>query len=77
MTTHPNRGKKRTPNSTPTPAEVRAARDAAGLTQREAADVVYASYRAWEDWEYGKRRCHPAMLRLFRLLTGQERLPRG
>jgi putative transcriptional regulator len=42
----------------PTPAQVRAAREAAGLTRQEAAALVHAydkdgggSYRTWQNWE--------------------------
>ena len=36
----------------PTPAQIRAAREAAGLTQAEAAELVHAaSYRTWQNWE--------------------------
>lgn len=38
------------------PHEIRAARQAAGLTQAEAAALVHAaSYRTWQDWETGRR----------------------
>ena len=40
----------------PTPAEILAIRQAAGLTQAQAAARVYASsYRTWQDWERGVR----------------------
>ena len=36
----------------PTPAQIRAAREAAGLTQSQAAELVHAgSYRTWQNWE--------------------------
>lgn len=35
--------------------EVKAARAAAGLTQREAAAVIGYTRRAFQDWETGKR----------------------
>jgi DNA-binding transcriptional regulator YiaG len=60
----------------PTPEEIRASRTSAGLSRRAAAELIGCSTRAWEDWEYGSRNCHPGMFRLFRLLTGQEKLPR-
>lgn len=53
-------------SSSPTPAEVRAARAAAGLTQTEAGAVIYCSLRGWQDWESGARRMHPAFFELFR-----------
>lgn len=61
--------------SNPTPDEIRAAREAAGLTQTAAAALIWSSQRGWQKWESGEREMHPAMLRLFRLLTGQERVP--
>ncbi len=35
----------------PTPQDVKAAREAAGLTQAQAAALVYADVRAWQRWE--------------------------
>jgi DNA-binding transcriptional regulator YiaG len=36
----------------PTPKQIRAAREAAGLTQAQAAELVHAgSYRTWQNWE--------------------------
>lgn len=55
---------RRTPAS-PAPAEIRAAREAAGLTQTAAARLIYCSLRGWQDWEAGMRRMHPAMWELF------------
>jgi putative transcriptional regulator len=45
----------------PTPAQVLAARKAAGMTQTEAAEIVYSSLRAWQQWEAGDRSMHPAI----------------
>lgn len=74
MVNHPNRG-ARGPGSTPTPAEIRAARAAAGHTQRQAAETVFATERAWAEWEadrgegqYPGRRMHPATFLLYRAL---------
>ena len=53
----------------PTPAQIRAARERAGLTQTQAAARVYAKLRSWQDWEAGKRRMHPAFWRLFLIQT--------
>lgn len=49
----------------PKPDDIRAAREAAGLTQTEAARLIHASLRGWQDWESGRRRMHPAMWELF------------
>lgn len=35
----------------PTPAEIRAAREAAGLSRSQAAELVHAGYRTWQNWE--------------------------
>lgn len=74
MSSHPNRGRKG-PASNPAPDEVRAAREAAGLTQKQAAALVYASLRNWQQWEQGEgassaRRMHPGLWELFRIKAG-------
>jgi len=55
----------------PTPAEVRAAREAAGLTQTEAAALVCTTLRAWQAWEQEggeyARRMHAGLWELFLL----------
>lgn len=68
MPNHPNRGLKG-PFSNPTPDEVRAAREAAGLTQTSAAALIHGTLRAWQEWEAGNRRMHPGLWELFRLKT--------
>ena len=74
MPNHPNRGPKG-PSSNPAPAEIRAAREAAGLTQTAAAIIIGSTMRAWQDWESGARRCHPTMWRAWLHLAGIERIP--
>lgn len=69
MASHPNRGPKG-PASNPAPAEIRAARTAAGLTQTEAGAVIYCTLRGWQDWESGARRMHPALWELWRIKRG-------
>jgi len=44
---------------------VRAARDAAGLTQTQAAELVHSTLRRWPEWEAGKHRMHPGLFELF------------
>jgi DNA-binding transcriptional regulator YiaG len=56
MTNHANRNGAR---GNPAPAEVKAAREAAELTQRAAAELLYTSTRVWQQWEAGDRRMHP------------------
>jgi len=68
MPNHPNRSRRGdSPARTPSPEEIRAAREAAGLTQTEAAGLVHASMRAWQQWEAGNRRMHPAIWELWRI----------
>lgn len=55
-----------TPES-PAPDAIRAARAAAGLTQTQAAALIYCTLRGWQDWEAGKRAMHPAFFELFLL----------
>jgi len=69
MTNHPNRSRASKASHNPDPAEVRAARDAAGLTQQAAADLIGASMRIWQDWEGGQRRMPWAKFELFCILS--------
>lgn len=45
----------------PTPEQVRAAREAAGLLQREAAELIWVSEITWRQWESGARRMLPVV----------------
>lgn len=69
MPSHPNRGPKG-PSANPTPEQIRAAREAAGLTQTEAATLIHSTMRAWQEWEAGNRRMHPGLWELFCLKAG-------
>jgi len=53
-----------------TPAAIRAAREAAGLTQPQAAALVHTDARSWRRWELGERAMHPAFWDLFNIKTG-------
>lgn len=66
MANHPNWGPKG-PSVNPTPAEIKGAREAAGLTQEDASALLYRSGRNWQQWELGERRMDPALWELFRL----------
>jgi len=72
MSNHPNRSADN-PARNPSPTEVRAAREAAGLTQAQAAALVHASPRNWQQWEQDEganvRRMHPGLWELFRIKT--------
>jgi len=63
---HPNRGPKG-PTSNQSAAEIRAAREAAGLSQSAAASLIHSTLRTWQDWEAGKARMHPGLWELFRI----------
>lgn len=49
----------------PTPAAIIAAREAAGLTQKQAGAVLYCSERTWQDWERGRRVMMPVLFECF------------
>ncbi|WP_076908931.1 helix-turn-helix domain-containing protein [Burkholderia pseudomallei] len=71
MANHPNRSKKApNPAANPKPDEIRSLRESLGLTQSQAAAVVYSTLSAWQRWEQGERAMHPAMWELFRIKTG-------
>lgn len=55
--------------TTPTPDQIRHARDAAGLTQTQAAVVVHSKLRTWQQWEAGDRQMHPGLWELFAIKT--------
>lgn len=61
--------------SSPEPASITAAREAAGMTQARAAAIVHSNLRSWQKWEGGERSMHPAVFELFMLKTGQAELP--
>lgn len=75
MANHPNRSKIDSTGRNPTPAEIRAARDRAGLSQADAAAKVLGSKRTWEKWEsedaVENRRMHPGLFKLFLIVTNQ------
>src|SRR3546814_10750243 len=48
VSSHPNRSRRVTPAANPTPEQIRSARDAAGLTQTEAARLIHCTLRGWQ-----------------------------
>jgi len=56
---HPRRS-KHSPARPPTPIQIRAARERAGLTQTEAADLIWIGLRQWQRYEDGTQPMHPA-----------------
>jgi putative transcriptional regulator len=57
-------------SSPPSPAGIKLGRNAAGLTQSQAAQLVHVTPGAWQKWELGKARMRPAIFELFMLKTG-------
>lgn len=55
----------------PSPAGIRAARRAAGLTQEKAAEIIGATRRAWQEWEAGRRNMPWAKWELFQIKVEQ------
>jgi putative transcriptional regulator len=70
---HPNRN-PHAPSAVPKPAQVRTARLAAGMTPREAGDLVYERASRWLAFETGEARMHPAAWELFGLKVATVRL---
>jgi len=46
------------------PADIKAWRESAGLTQAQAAALIGYSVQAWEHWEQGRRPMRPVLLDL-------------
>lgn len=60
----------------PTPAEIRAARDAAGLTQAAAAELVHLkAQQRWAEYESGENNIGLSTWELFLIKTGQRPVP--
>ena len=53
------------PFTIPDPEQVRERRKLAGLTQTQAATLVCAKLRTWQDWEAGSVKMHPGQWELF------------
>jgi DNA (cytosine-5)-methyltransferase 1 len=49
----------------PTLQKIKQARKEAGLTQSQAATLIYSELRTWQHWEKGDRSMHPAFFELF------------
>ena len=57
--------------ASPTPSDIRAAREASGLNQASAAALVYLSGQSrWAEYESGARNMSPQVWALFRLRSG-------
>ena len=55
----------------PTPADVKSARISAGLTQKQAAELIHKKLLAWQRYESGDRAMDAAYWELFLIKTGQ------
>lgn len=51
----------------PAPAQIRAAREAANLTQAQAGALLYRTGRNWQQWELEERDMDPALWELFQI----------
>jgi len=51
----------------PTPEQIKQTREDAGLTQSQAASLIYSKLRTWQHWENGDTPMHPAFFELFTL----------
>jgi DNA (cytosine-5)-methyltransferase 1 len=61
------------PITQPTPDQIKAAREAAGLTQTEAANLAWVKLRTWQDWEYAKTPIPLGLWELFLIKIGRRR----
>ena len=55
----------------PTPEQIKLARKISGLTQTQAAALIYKKLLAWQRYESGDRAMDAALYELFLLKTGQ------
>ncbi len=67
MSNHPNRSRAGSVARNPEPAEIRTVREAAGLSQTAAGQLLHTTCRTWQQWEAGDRRMHPAFWELFNI----------
>jgi putative transcriptional regulator len=54
----------------PNPEKLKTVRAAMGFTQREAAEIVHVSLRAWQLWEAGDRKIPPGLWELLIIKSG-------
>ncbi len=62
--------KRKNSDGTPSPKELREAREALKLSQEEAAAVIYHKARGWRYLEAGARTLHRALWELWCIKTG-------
>ena len=56
--------------SSPTPQQIKQTRLALGYTQKDSADMVHVSLRAWQLWEAGDRKIPPGLWELCIIKVG-------
>lgn len=56
--------------NSPTPELLKKTRKLLGYTQREAAEIVHVSLRAWQLWEAGDRKMPPGIWELCVIKSG-------
>ena len=56
--------------TSPTPLQIKQTRLALGYTQKEAAEMVHVSLRAWQLWEAGDRKIPPGLWELCVIKAG-------
>ena len=61
------------PVDQPKPEQIKAAREAADLTQTAAAGLVHVKLRTWQDWEYSKSAMPLGLWELFLIKIGRRR----
>jgi DNA-binding transcriptional regulator YiaG len=54
----------------PTTEQIKALRAQAGITQEMAATILHTTRRAYQQWEAGDRKMHPAFWELFLIKNG-------
>lgn len=60
------------PMDYPTPMQIRLSRKKLHLTQKQAAEIVFAgSYRTWQEWEAGRRKMPAGIWRLWKMHIGE------
>lgn len=62
-------------DDSPLPGQIKAIRVQAGLRQQDAARLIQATCRAWEDWEQGQSRMHPGLWAYFLIQVQRQRHP--
>lgn len=57
--------------NSPTPEEIKSAREKAGLLLKNCAELVHIHITNWQKYEAGVTKMHPSMWELFLIKTGQ------